>query len=1597
MQSYLLQIRLVANSLSKKNSKQTIPEILSLLEKTGLQGKFIYIKALIVSITSDPEIKESFKLQTLRDEINNLTQSNQAILFKKELTSMNLSTTQIKSLRLTPSGEYLFGTPPSQPTLLTSALLFDYLCEHPKERIDRTNCSNANIFSISWENPVSLDLSVPSIHTISEEIVGELGTSCVGSKDTFSALLSNIYGESMAEQQVGELIVLLIQCVERSTNDSSTVSEWDAEIIGTVLKPKCKNWSIIAKVMDLQGYEYKSLNAIILLIRIFQQIGDFPFNSFFKEEWNNGRAQGCIVQKLICIASQSTSEGQYLMKYICSLYNVGTQRGIKMVWEQQGFVEQIIAIGERANSNFDLIYNSIEIVLPILCKCKASAGRQRAVLALLRNNIQQYNIIQQLWKNNKLLLAQGLRDLYIENPSSIDDIINSIGIEKSGKILTQMKPISFALDIACLLVKKDGFNLDKWLTEQRKLRGSIFGKEIIQFIKDKHLLVKTVAPYKIDISIIEQLLATAVSCGYDKESIEIKKQCCYKTNQQQNISNKANEMFGDYFNKKFSVEQFVEEIQKAKLSNEQIDNDLFVLLIKTLFDEFKRIKDFPKEETPIQFGKLYGEIILKGVLKNCALIHLLRVILWAVRESPKSNFFCCGIYALKQFSSRLSEWPTYCVLLKDNKNVEAHEPELYKIICDNANNKFSNIMNLLQKLFINIKLPSLLDSKNVSIIKNIVSSRENTEGLNGEQLKEEIEKVFELLKPQPNHKKVLTEISLFVIALLNEKNQKECIQFVQEVESTTEHLFSFTIESINIFLKLREYDRQSASLFESLGSLLGLLTIGMNKPLRSNHLRPKILLTDQLTRENYDVMLEFIIHFLMASSNSTVFTPNNPWIQPLLQFVCETSLSPELCSHHESSNKLLNKLHISPEQYLTIHPIRIEEEDALNKLIKFAKDRSHGDESILNEYVEKRQPIPEKKLKQFLLCEKSLSFINLLSEHPLPVIPDYLICPSLPTFQWTMIITYSLDFSLQDISKTTNVSLNTIITTVTQLVQKDFAMETNLQKITEASNRVFNIAQKLLQYTCRSCLESKLWKYLCLFVSFSIKQKNITRTTEQMKEIVMTSLQPIIEMAVEIKLDELRKNAKRQLEQFIISITSERQEGMKNKESFVAKGFEYLNNAPKLPEELQIANGGVTNYQMEMYGIGVKKEIKNHLDDKLIELLKETLAFDVIEKFAQLLSLEMTEKSIHKLITKCIETQNKDYCYRSSQIIGFIINSHKSEKNIYTDILTQIFNEIIKSFEKNYKEEEFHPQIYLVLLEMIIEVLVEKTKDSTDNAILIQKVLKVLQILHPNQYPKFTCQWIELFSHRNVLYELSKPSEMKNQSLVVYFDLFMKYLQFIQPLLINKSTANKQIISATFICILVIRECFPTLVQLFALSFVSVIPYTALSLRLPILTVVSHDDTYTERFEPILKIIPSDYQLILKQKNPKAILTLVHKLSSVSIVLFLFTSDSLDVLKEMMISSTNNQRIELVNGIADLMRLQTTTEEMKKFLAGLIKINDQNLNEIILRVLVERSFGKYHQVGALNSLTSLTQKYSQLIDLAKRKSLVVAEKLSKLC
>ena len=130
------------------------------------------------------------------------------------------------------------------------------------------------------------------------------------------------------------------------------------------------------------------------------------------------------------------------------------------------------------------------------------------------------------------------------------------------------------------------------------------------------------------------------------------------------------------------------------------------------------------------------------------------------------------------------------------------------------------------------------------------------------------------------------------------------------------------------------------------------------------------------------------------------------------------------------------------------------------------------------------------------------------------------------------------------------------------------------------------------------------------------------------------------------------------------------------------------------------------------------------------------------------MSMEMIEKIIKKTITECIKTQNDDYCLRTIQIFGMIFLQHKSNQNECNSIFSSIFTNQYELFVEQYNTPIFNPQIYYLLTSYLLELCVEKTINVVERSKLINQCILFFTKLHPSQFPKFTCQWLQLISFR---------------------------------------------------------------------------------------------------------------------------------------------------------------------------------------------------------------------------------------------------------
>lgn len=145
------------------------------------------------------------------------------------------------------------------------------------------------------------------------------------------------------------------------------------------------------------------------------------------------------------------------------------------------------------------------------------------------------------------------------------------------------------------------------------------------------------------------------------------------------IEDEANKRFRQIYRGEFTMVQAIQMLKALKESKQQRDELIFLCMIHNLFDEYRFFPKFPEKELQIT-AVLFGSLIQHQLISYIPLGMALRYVLEALRKSPPSNMFTFGITALEQFRTRLTEWPQYCSHLLQISHLRTARPDIVDFI-----------------------------------------------------------------------------------------------------------------------------------------------------------------------------------------------------------------------------------------------------------------------------------------------------------------------------------------------------------------------------------------------------------------------------------------------------------------------------------------------------------------------------------------------------------------------------------------------------------------------------------------------------------------------------------------------------------------------------------------------------------------------------------------------------------------------------------------------------------------------------------------------------------------------------------------------------
>ena len=579
-------------------------------------------------------------------------------------------------------------------------------------------------------------------------------------------------------------------------------------------------------------------------------------------------------------------------------------------------------------------------------------------------------------------------------------------------------------------------------------------------------------------------------------------------------NNKMEEHFKKMYGNEIEVRTVVEALEHYKHSRDPLDQDIFVCMIHSLFDEYNHFADYPLEALATT-AVLFGGIIRHKLISDLSLTIGLGMILEAVRDhSVDQPMFKFGLQALMQLFPRLREWPGFCVsLLKVDglRGTEAYK-KADEVVRDNEEEMAGARGGAAA--------PGKLNGPNAAGVPGDPMTNGNVDDIMPSDQRPAPFTAINVEPLPPGHSyedpngdtqgKIqfalnnTTETTLHTMfmelqPLIEEKYQQWFASHLVEQRAKMQpNYHGVYLDLVNLFQDkglwadiLRETYVSVARMLnaeatmqnsterthlKNLGGWLGLLTLARDKPIKHKNIAFKQLLIEAHDTKRLIVVIPFVCKVLIQGSRSNIFRPPNPWLMDIIHFLIELYHNAELKLNLKFEIEVLCKgLNLD---HKSIEPSG----EILNRVLPV--DESAADLAGGPEGLESFENMSLNGLGPGGGVSSSLS-PHAAPPPPIPDIGPHLQLPQVSEMVVSStrlheIVRNALTRALQDIIQPVvdrSVAIAAIATQ--QMIRKDFATEIDENRIrTSAINMVKSTAGSLAQVTSKEPLRANFSNYM---------------------------------------------------------------------------------------------------------------------------------------------------------------------------------------------------------------------------------------------------------------------------------------------------------------------------------------------------------------------------------------------------------------------------------------------------------------------------------------------------------------------------------------
>ncbi|KAF2671384.1 Not1-domain-containing protein [Microthyrium microscopicum] len=549
-----------------------------------------------------------------------------------------------------------------------------------------------------------------------------------------------------------------------------------------------------------------------------------------------------------------------------------------------------------------------------------------------------------LWKReNNLWLASKFIEMYQQNPQDLYFIYEHANEHGWIPTLTSISN-EFGVDLAALAHSQGTLDLEAWLDVQYNAIPAAFPTGLARIVEAKarsELAMQRdpTAPRTVQLSVKtvfgflnflqphlpeESLVAVLKICinAYPRlinygEGFDDVIEANGKEGHQ--LSSQADQIMNEHFKKLYNgdskVRDVIEYLQRFKQSDNPQEQELFACMINGLFDEYNCFAEYPVDALSTT-AVLFGGIINFNLLSSIALQVGLAMVLEAIQSSAsrEEKLYKFGLQALKQFQSRLADWPTFCERLL--RIEELQETDVWIIAEDVVRNGRPDGEE-------HVTSPKLLPNGNGEDYAEVPSLgfscihadpplHDSTYEAPSEDVQDKI--LFILNNVSPAN---IEEKQPGIMEVLEQKHHQWFAEYIVEerakLQSNFQGLYLRLIDLFNDSLLWQEIIRETyvsvarllnmeatmtsateKNHLKSLGSWLGSITLARDVPIKIKNLSFKDLLIEANATKRLAIAIPFTAKVLAEATKSEIFQPPNPWTVEILRVLLELYTYSEL-------------------------------------------------------------------------------------------------------------------------------------------------------------------------------------------------------------------------------------------------------------------------------------------------------------------------------------------------------------------------------------------------------------------------------------------------------------------------------------------------------------------------------------------------------------------------------------------------------------------------------------------------------------------------------------------------------------------------------